>query len=276
MAETKKTPPKQAICITLGEQSVTHIGMQTSGNGPCEHGYSPEQLEEVAKKYDAMGGNYVLYELNTALGKVTEPSYLTRASVLVLRDGVNVLTGSSSADSDLLQELTALEWDKKYWDTRRQKVLNKRARYNLCFGDDGMDVDYTSENKHGTVVSYADVPLLTLVKEHIEKLVGEDVPLQAEGNYYYDAEKCGIGYHGDTERKKVCGISVTDPGVTRSVHWQWYQYGKPVGKNYQVDINSGDIYFMTEKAAGSDWKKRNAVTLRHAAATSGSKYLIPK
>ena len=28
-------------------------------------------------------------------------------------------------------------------------------------------------------------------------------PLVAEANYYYDLEKCGIGYHGDAERRIV-------------------------------------------------------------------------
>ena len=31
--------------------------------------------------------------------------------------------------------------------------------------------------------------------------IGQD--LQAERNYYYDRNKCGIGYHGDSERLKV-------------------------------------------------------------------------
>ena len=30
----------------------------------------------------------------------------------------------------------------------------------------------------------------------------------AEGNYYYDLKKCGIGFHGDAERKKVVAIRV--------------------------------------------------------------------
>ena len=30
-------------------------------------------------------------------------------------------------------------------------------------------------------------------------------------------------------------------------------------------INHGDIYVMSEKATGYDWKKRNRLTVRHAA-----------
>lgn len=31
-----------------------------------------------------------------------------------------------------------------------------------------------------------------------------------EGNYYYDINKTGIGFHGDSERKKVIAISLSD------------------------------------------------------------------
>ena len=30
--------------------------------------------------------------------------------------------------------------------------------------------------------------------------------LMAEGNYYFDTTKCGIGFHGDTERRKVVAV----------------------------------------------------------------------
>ena len=38
-------------------------------------------------------------------------------------------------------------------------------------------------------------------------------------------------------------------------------------ENSQVEINmkGGDIYIMSEKAVGQDWRKRNIYTLRHAA-----------
>ena len=32
--------------------------------------------------------------------------------------------------NDLMKEVMVEKWDNKYWDTRRQKVLNKHARAN--------------------------------------------------------------------------------------------------------------------------------------------------
>ena len=39
----------QAICITAGEQSENHAGMQINGNGLCQNGFSVEELEKICK-----------------------------------------------------------------------------------------------------------------------------------------------------------------------------------------------------------------------------------
>jgi hypothetical protein len=50
-----------------------------------------------------------------------------------------------------------------------------------------------------------------------------------------------------------------------SLHYQWFYDRKPVGKRIQLELNNGDVYIMSEKATGYDWKKRKIVTLRHGA-----------
>jgi len=32
-----------------------------------------------------------------------------------------------------------------------------------------------------------------------------------------------------------------------------------------IELRGGDIYIMSEKAVGTDWKKKNVPTLRHSA-----------
>ena len=54
------------------------------------------------------------------------------------------------------------------------------------------------------------------------------------------------------------------------MRWQWFQKSKPVGKPYDILLNDGDVYIMSEKAVGKDWKKSSHLTLRHAA---GKKYI---
>ena len=75
----------------------------------------------------------------------------------------------------------------------------------------------------------------------------------AEANYYYDIKKCGIGFHGDSERKKVIGIRM---GASLPLHFQWFQKSIPTGSRLELSLNHGDIYIMSEKTTGNDWKKR--------------------
>lgn len=50
------------------------------------------------------------------------------------------------------------------------------------------------------------------------------------------------------------------------LHYVWYKAGKAITKNIIMPpLNHGDIYIMSEKATGFDWKKKNIYTLRHAA-----------
>jgi hypothetical protein len=59
--------------------------------------------------------------------------------------------------------MNSFEWDRKYYDTRRKKVLNKNARANVCFGNVSVEPDY--ENKKGRVVAYDEVVCLKYIKE---------------------------------------------------------------------------------------------------------------
>ena len=145
--------------------------------------------------------------------------------------------------------------------TRRKKVLNKRARFNLCFGNIGQKSDF--ENKKGTIISYNDVPLTKKIRDKLPKYLGDKAnDLPSEGNYYFNINKCGIGFHGDAERKVVIAVRL---GATIPLHYQWYTKNREIGKRIELNINHGDIYVMSEKATGYDWKKSSLVTLRHAA-----------
>ena len=43
---------------------------------------------------------------------------------------------------DFIKELQSYEWDRKYYDVRRKKVLNKRARENVCYGKKSRETNY--------------------------------------------------------------------------------------------------------------------------------------
>jgi hypothetical protein len=54
---------------------------------------------------------------------------------LVVKDGLNKILPDEKNIWDLHKELRMFEWDSKYFDTRRHKVLNKIARRNICFSE---------------------------------------------------------------------------------------------------------------------------------------------
>jgi hypothetical protein len=191
--------------------------------------------------------------------------------VLVVKYGLkNILRMNNKTLNDMYSDMTSFEWDRKYFDTRRQKVLNKHARANVCFGD-GPNIEPDYENKKGRVVSYDSVDCLKFVKKSLSELLGEKCDnLICEGNRYFDLKKCGIGYHGDAERRKVVAFRL---GESMDLHFNWFIGANSVGKTLKLTLDSGDMYIMSEKAVGHDWKKRLIYTLRHSAGRDGCKYL---
>lgn len=258
----------EAICITFGEQSENHSGMQMIGNGLSQNGYSLSNLIIAKDMFEKLGCKCQIIHLNKTLipGYHAEDAY-----VLYCSDFVDKALGQGYQKC-VYSELADLNWDKKYYDTRRSKVLNKKARYNLCFDDQSQQPDY--QNKKGTIISYDQTPYLRGLKNCIQKMSNPDEKLQCEGNYYYDLKKTYIKFHGDKERKKVIGINLApNYDCTREIHWIWYYQSQRISGRTIIELNPGDLYIMSEKSSGFDWKKRSITTVRHAAAIGGSIYL---
>ncbi len=246
-----------SICITLGEQSENHNGMELFGKGLSDRGYTISELNAMRLCYEQLGGKIEFIDLNSVTidtDKKVEP-----ACVLILRGGVQLFGNDPQL---LYDELSSLEWDKKYWDTRRKRVLNKHARWNLCFGDSDRDPDY--DNKQGRVIKLSGSKL-GVWKQSFESFMHNSLGVyekfECEGNYYYN-DKCGIGFHGDRERKKTIGASF---GKSRKVVWIWYDGSRRVSEKIVIELQSGDMYVMSEKATGWDFMMRSKATLRHAA-----------
>ena len=140
------------------------------------------------------------------------------------------------------------------------RVVNKNARWNLCFDDHAQEPDY--QNGKGRIYAFSQVPLTTAVTDKFVGYFGEKArALKGEGNYYYDVKQCGIGFHGDSERRKVVAIRL---GASLPIHYQWFYRGVPSGERMIFELYGGDVYIMSEKTVGTDWKKKVIYTLRHA------------
>lgn len=182
------------------------------------------------------------------------------AALLIIRDGVNLLLdGGYQA---LYDEQNALQPDTKAF--MRGRVVNKRARHNLCFSETGHPPDFA--NGKGTVIGFPQVPYTYALKTKIETLFSV-ANLQCEGNYYYDTSKnnVGVGFHGDLERKIVVGVRIGDP---MPLQFRWFYKFRPISGGIRIMLNGGDIYAMSEKAVGHDWRRSTIPTLRHAAGSN--------
>lgn len=59
--------------------------------------------------------------------------------------------------------------------------------------------------------------------------------------------------------------------------FQAFHRGEAVGPQTNLTLERGDVYIMTSKAVGHDWKSSSKVTWRHAAGNPTScKYVITK
>lgn len=239
--------------LTFGDQAENHVGMQKLGQLASE-GFALSDLLQARAWFEQRGVQSIIYDLRTLL-----PAELVaqaeEAYLLVVPRGVDAIVESSA----LLQEQLPLPKDTKALMYGR--VVNKHARHNLCFDEMAQEPNY--EQGRGRVVAFDQVPQLARLRATLPEILGErGRNLVAEGNYYFDVAKCYIGYHGDSERRRVVAVRL---GASFPFHYQWYWQSKPVGRRGSILLNHGDFYVMSEKAVGTDWKKKSILTLRHAA-----------
>jgi hypothetical protein len=256
---------KSVITLTFGDQAENHVGMEQLGKlAEVGQGFNRDDLVHIMQKMTALGASVELHDLSSDDDKNDDEEKKEDACLLVIRNGVNVILKDLGMDEEkfnhieMFNEQATLNVDKKAFMYGR--VVNKNARWNLCFDDHSHSPDY--ENGKGTVVAFDDVPITNAIMKAFPSYFGEKaMQLKGEGNYYFDTQKCGIGFHGDSERRKVIAIRL---GSSLDMHYQWFKNGKPVGDRIIVPMNGGDIYIMSEKAVGTDWKRKKIFTLRHA------------
>lgn len=268
------------ISLTFGDSGENNIGTL----GSVGSGIKIKNIKSLREYFQKLGKVVETYNL----GKKTDeystkyknvPSYFVKDGVITWTAKVLVIRNylDSKNANMLYQTLYKADWDKQYFDIKRGKVLNKNARHNLVIVD-GVEQEPDYENKKDRILDTFkimtddDVPIFANIKAQLNKDINEGTntnkgdDLICEANHYFDINKCGIGYHGDTERRKVFCLSL---GKTSTVVWQWYKNGKAIeNETTEIKINHGDLYIMSEKAVGYDWKTKKFHTIRHAAGCS--------
>jgi len=254
--------------LTVGNGGENHTGMEFLGKlRKAGEGWDLDRLLYAKGILENVFGKTVdMYNLNEeclAGVKIPEGRKKKDAYLMVVRDFL-----TPEVHEAFKAEMKSYEWDRKYWDTRRSKVLNKLARANVCYGKKGRKANY--EVKQGTIIGYDESPLVGNLLQVVEILM-KDQDLIVEGNQYDDVSKNGIGPHGDTERVCVACLRV---GASMPMKYGMFWNCKVRGKPFETVINGGDLYFMSEEAVGAAWKSKSKWIWRHCA--GAEKYLKMK
>jgi len=169
------------ITLTFGDIAENHAGMQKIGNQNNNLGFTHQELLDAKNIFESKNYQCELIDLNQQIKDLK----IEQAYVLIVRDGVSCILSDSNYDKDqLFLEQKNLDLDKKAFMYGR--VVNKKARYNLCFGDFDQEPDY--DNKKGRVIKFGDkIKITTYIKDNLPNYFGhKSNNLVCEGNYYYD------------------------------------------------------------------------------------------
>ena len=275
-----------AITYTFCECGENHAGMERLGDmAPVGGGLSIEDLQRAAAQLRADGVECTVVDLAAAVppaGAAAPP-----AAVLVMRAPLPAMlrrggaagaagaaaAGAAAADGGAAGDAAA-DCQRQIFEEQRVlaplvdkralmrgRVVNKHARWNLIVADAAQEPDY--ERGRGRIVTFEQLPLLRAARAGIAHYFGaRGAGLLAEANYYYDPAQTGIGFHGDAERRIVIALRL---GAPIPLHFQWFHRGAPVGARVEIALQPGDMYAMSEKAVGTDWRRSSILTLRHAA-----------
>lgn len=246
--------------ITFGETAILHIGGKEFGAGRRDAGFSVSELGELGASLP----HSELIMLSDALPKHLRAGH--QAGVLVLREGAQTILQEPDAALHLWREQENVEYDCKFFDRGRTK--NKVARHNIVFGEKGQQA--SEDYRECTVKAFSELPWLARFRASLSGPLGAKAAnLNAEGNHYYTST-CGIGFHGDSERKVVVCLSLGAASTLRYC-WRAPRSSDPFGKPIDIRVQHGDVYVMSEKATGFDWRNRSQYRLVHAA--GAAKYI---
>lgn len=277
---------KGVYTITFGDVAENGIGMEKLGQ-EYGRGLTVQELLEAEQMFKQQGMNTELVDLTHAItdedldylrsdeGKPKAIKKTSRlpasmndvdAAVLIVRNGVEAFLGKGAA-AKLKEEQQSIQYDTRKLSQYKREV-RAIARHNVCFDD--FDQDINLSQGQGTVVNFSHLPLLSYIRTHIKDYVPAlgDIQLKAEGNYYYNLSQCGIGWHGDKERRIVVAVRL---GETMDLNYNWWYGNTRVGNRVNMVLNDGDMYFMSDKAVGYDTGSPSKLTLRHCAGVFSKK-----
>ena len=263
--------PAETFTLTYSEAVENHAGMQCIGERAAE-GLNADDIQKLLYSLSRLAllrdSSIEIHHLTELAEKDLPDEKLEPACLIVVRKGVDILLKSREQSQKLSADVMLREHQRLTYDTKalmgrgkRRRVMNKRARSNICVADTAQVANY--EEGKGTIIAFKDLPATSALREALGELLPKLRGLKAEGNRYERVKKKQyISGHGDLERSIVVAARL---GADMPFYYQWYLRSEPVGRRLEIMLHHGDIYFMSHKAVGNDWLKRSIPTLRHSA-----------
>ena len=300
-AEIKELMKTERFSLTCAPGGENNRGMEIIGRMPIKgEGFTAQDIEGLGPYFERLmpsimdGAKQLCFPKVSVLDlnvlsmddTIDDLCEEDQARVMILRDWAASSMGAHGWTKEVFKELASRRWDAEYLDPNkyrteivdgkevrvRGKPMNKRARTNLCFVAGREQEPAVLEGK-GSIYDLKKMEVLNKGVERLRKEItdglieiGSKTKVEinvVEGNRYYNLKNTGIGFHGDTERVVVICISIGCDNYP--MRWQWFKDGMPVGKPIDISLNCGDVYIMSEKAVGADWKLGSKYTLRHSA-----------
>ena len=232
----------------------------------AKEGFEPEFLRAMCRSLTGRGIRATLVDLRAeALFTGTSAEWMrncwgsTEAVVLVIHDGANALTGDPTMADTMLRELQALHFDET--TLMYGKVVTARSRRNVHFAHEGRSEDMA--NGQNTVVPWSGVPANAKCLGALTREFGAPDVQSAVANYYPDPKKCGIGWHGDAERRQTIMVRLGAGSDVRPIHFLWCSLGKGIAAPITIELKHGDVMIPCAKAVGTDYRTQTRPTVRH-------------
>jgi len=289
-----KAMASERMSLTCAPGGENHAGMEIIGRMPVKgEGFKASDIEGLGTYFVDQADAWIsqdgietvtVLDLNTLSGENTIMGLGRddQARVLLLRRWVQSMFVDTTVQ-DIYRELIEDTWDAEYLDRNKYRIeivdgveikvrgkrMNKRARTNLCYVA-GREQEPDVWKGKGRIVDLKKKTALNLAVDRLRDMIeaglieiGSKTKVEinvVEGNRYYNLKNTGIGFHGDTERVVVICISIGCDNYP--MRWQWFKDGMPVGESIDITLNCGDVYIMSEKAVGADWKLRSIYWIR--------------
>lgn len=225
----------------------------------AQRGFSADQLRQTAVKLAEMGHSCEIVELSPhcppECGAAAHP--IADACVLVIR-GEGLL--KTWADDTYAAMHNKVEFDT--FTLLRGKVCKAHSRH-LAYVHGNEKVDPIAELGVHTTLHWSAIPALSNARKFLSNLFETGAIASACLLKYPNLQKCGIGYHGDAERRLSIVWRLGPASSSAPLVFRWFQQGLPVSAPVPISLAHGDFCITSEKANGYNWKSRTVATLRH-------------